>query len=94
MTDIFFGVFAFTLIIVVLVLILMAAKAKLVASGEVSIAMNDDPDATIHCASGQTLLGTLADISSEAQRAGDTDAPTVGALVGFTLMMILDNAFG
>ena len=61
MTTIFFGVLGFTVVIVALVLVLMAAKAKLVPSGEVTIDLNGDPDQTIHCKSGNTLLNTLAE---------------------------------
>ena len=57
MTTIFFGVLGFTVVILALVMILMVAKAQLVASGEIEIEMNDDPDATLKCMSGSTLLG-------------------------------------
>ena len=51
----------FTAVILTLVVVLMAAKNKLVAGGEVSIAVNGDPDHTLTVPSGGTLLGTLAD---------------------------------
>ena len=55
------GVVGFTVVILALVLVLMVAKAKLVASGEVTIEINDDPNYTITTKAGSTLLGTLAD---------------------------------
>jgi Na+-transporting NADH:ubiquinone oxidoreductase subunit F len=55
------GVVGFTVVILALVLVLMAAKAKLVASGEVTIEINGDPNYTIKTKAGSTLLGTLAD---------------------------------
>ena len=61
MMDVLFGVVGFTLTILVLVVILLAAKSRLVASGAVQIAINDDPGNTLTTQSGGTLLGTLAD---------------------------------
>ncbi len=55
------GVIMFTAVILGLVSILMFAKSKLVASGEVSILINEDPANTIKTAAGSTLLNTLAD---------------------------------
>ena len=60
METVIAGVVGFILIILALVLVLMAAKAKLVASGDVTITINDDPDQSITTKSGSTLLGTLA----------------------------------
>ena len=60
METILFGVLGFTILILVLVGVLLFAKAKLVASGEVTIVINDDPDKAIKTNSGGTLLGTLA----------------------------------
>ncbi|MFP6629719.1 MAG: NADH:ubiquinone reductase (Na(+)-transporting) subunit F [Myxococcota bacterium] len=59
--DVAFGVIGFTLTILVLVAILLVAKSRLVASGAVEIAINDDPDHTLTAYGGGTLLGTLAD---------------------------------
>ncbi len=61
MMDVTFGVIGFTLTILVLVAILLVAKSRLVASGAVEIAINDDPDHTLTAYGGGTLLGTLAD---------------------------------
>ena len=50
----------FTFVIVSLVGVLMVARRQLVATGEVAIVVNDDPDKALHTAAGGTLLGTLA----------------------------------
>ncbi len=60
MTTIGLGVGMFTFIILSLVLLLMVARKYLVASGEVSILINDDPDKALRVNSGTTLLGVLA----------------------------------
>jgi len=57
---IFSGVLMFTVIILLLVAVLLLAKAKLVASGNVDIIINDDAAAKISVPAGSTLLGTLA----------------------------------
>jgi len=61
MLTIVWGVIAFTVVIVSLVVILMIARSRLVASGAVSIMINDDPEKTLEATGGSTLLGTLAD---------------------------------
>ena len=55
------GVFMFTVVILGLVSILMFAKSRLVASGDVSILINDDPSNTLTTSAGNTLLNTLAE---------------------------------
>ncbi len=60
METIGLGVIMFTVVILLLVAVLMAAKSKLVASGDVTIVINDDPDKAIRTAAGSTLLNTLA----------------------------------
>jgi ZIP family zinc transporter len=45
-------------------------------------------------AAGAMIFVVVEELIPEAQRAGDTDGPTVGALLGFALMMVLDNAIG
>ncbi len=60
MTTIILGVSVFILVIVTMVLVLMVAKSKLVASGDVTIVVNDDPDKAITTSAGNTLLNTLA----------------------------------
>ena len=54
------GVIMFTTIILFLTAVLLVAKAKLVASGEVNLSINDDPENSIKVAAGGTLLNTLA----------------------------------
>jgi Na+-transporting NADH:ubiquinone oxidoreductase subunit F len=60
MTTIILGVTVFVIVIVSLVLVLMAARSKLVASGDVTIVINDDPDKAIVTGAGDTLLNTLS----------------------------------
>ena len=60
MLTVTLGVFMFTFVIVSLVGVLMVARRQLVATGEVAIVVNDDPDKALHTAAGGTLLGTLA----------------------------------
>jgi len=60
MTTIALGVFMFTFVIVTLVTFLMVARSKLVATGEVTILVNEDADKALRTAAGSTLLGTLA----------------------------------
>ena len=59
MLTIILGVAVFVALIVALVIVLMIAKSKLVASGDVTITVNDDPDKAIVSAAGDTLLNTL-----------------------------------
>ena len=60
MVTISLGVAMFTLTIVSLVGLLMMARRQLVATGDVAITVNDDPDKCLHTPAGGTLLGTLA----------------------------------
>ncbi|MCE2390603.1 MAG: NADH:ubiquinone reductase (Na(+)-transporting) subunit F [Proteobacteria bacterium] len=60
MLTVLFGVIGFTLVIVALVAVLMLARARLVASGDVSIGINDDPEHSLVVPGGGSLLGTLA----------------------------------
>jgi Na+-transporting NADH:ubiquinone oxidoreductase subunit F len=50
----------FTFVIVSLVFVLLAARRSLVATGDVTIVINDDPNNTLQTVAGGTLLGTLA----------------------------------
>ena len=45
-------------------------------------------------AAGAMIFVVVEEVIPESQRAGDTDLPTLGAIVGFTVMMILDVALG
>jgi Na+-transporting NADH:ubiquinone oxidoreductase subunit F len=60
MLTIIIGVTVFVVVIVSLVVLLMIAKSKLVASADVTITVNDDPDKAIITPAGNTLLNTLA----------------------------------
>ncbi|HSL17921.1 MAG TPA: NADH:ubiquinone reductase (Na(+)-transporting) subunit F [Methylomirabilota bacterium] len=60
MLTVILGVAAFVTVIVVLVVVLMVAKSKLVASEDVTITINEDPDKAIVTPAGGTLLNTLA----------------------------------
>jgi Na+-transporting NADH:ubiquinone oxidoreductase subunit F len=57
--DIVLAVFMFTAVVLLLVALLLGARRKLVATGEVSILINDDK--TLKTPAGGTLLGALAD---------------------------------
>jgi len=61
MTTIILGVAVFVLVIVALVVVLMIAKSKLVASADVTITINEDPDKALVTPAGGTLLNTLAE---------------------------------
>lgn len=54
------GVIAFLGLILALVALLLVARSKLVASGNVTITVNDDPSRSLTVPSGSTLLNTLA----------------------------------
>ena len=58
--TILLGVIMFLVMILSLVSLLMVARNYLVASGEVTVTINDDPDKALRVASGGTLLGTLS----------------------------------
>ena len=60
MVTVVLGVFMFTFIIVTLVGVLMVARLQLVATGDVTITVNNDADKGITTAAGGTLLSTLA----------------------------------
>ncbi|GLS89270.1 Na(+)-translocating NADH-quinone reductase subunit F [Psychromonas marina] len=58
--EIFLGVAMFTIIVLALVVIILAAKAKLVSTGDITIAVNGDADKSIKTQAGGKLLGALA----------------------------------
>ena len=58
--TILLGVIMFLVMILSLVSLLMVARNYLVASGEVTVTINDDPNKALRVASGGTLLGTLS----------------------------------
>lgn len=45
-------------------------------------------------AAGAMIFVVVEELIPESQRAGDTDRATIGAMLGFTVMMILDVALG
>lgn len=45
-------------------------------------------------AAGAMIFVVVEEVVPEAQRKGNTDVATMGAMVGFTIMMVLDVAFG
>ncbi len=55
------GVLMFTLIVLALVAVILFAKSRLVASGNVNIGINDDPDKAVDVSVGAKLLNALAD---------------------------------
>jgi len=59
--EIILGVSMFTAIVLALVLVILFAKSKLVSSGDVTIAINGDPEKSVTTAAGGKLLGALAD---------------------------------
>ena len=59
-TTVLLGVAGFTGVILALVVVLLYARKRLVATGEVTIRINDDPEHDICTPAGGTLLGTLA----------------------------------
>jgi Na+-transporting NADH:ubiquinone oxidoreductase subunit F len=60
MNTIILGVVMFTLIVLALVLVILFAKSKLVPSGDITIAVNDDPSLAIVTQPGGKLLSALA----------------------------------
>lgn len=58
---IIFGVVMFTLIVILLVLLILFAKSKLVASGNIKIEINEDPEHELVVPIGGKLLFKLAD---------------------------------
>jgi Na+-transporting NADH:ubiquinone oxidoreductase subunit F len=61
MTEILAGIVMFTLVVLLLVATLLVAKRKLVAHGDVTITVNDDPAKALKVPAGNTLLGALAE---------------------------------
>ncbi len=55
------GVLMFTIIVLALVAVILLAKSRLVASGNVTISINNDPDKAVEVPVGSKLLGGLAE---------------------------------
>ncbi len=60
LTEIGAGVAMFTLVVLALVVVILLARRLLIPGGEVTIAINDDPDKSIRVQPGEKLLSTLA----------------------------------
>jgi len=60
MMTVLLGVAMFSFVILSLVVVLLAARARLVALGDVTITINEDPDKTLETQAGGSLLSTLA----------------------------------
>ncbi|WP_305909410.1 NADH:ubiquinone reductase (Na(+)-transporting) subunit F [Methylomarinum sp. Ch1-1] len=60
-SQIILGMALFTMIVLALVLIILFARSKLVAQGNVEIAINDDPDLGLDVPVGGKLLNRLAE---------------------------------
>ena len=60
MSTVLLGVAGFSGVILALVVVLLYAKKRLVAAGEVTIRINDDPDKDLSVPAGGSLLGALA----------------------------------
>lgn len=60
MDNFIFGIVVFTALVLVLAVFILFAKSKLVDSGDITIAINDDPSKAITLPAGGKLLGALA----------------------------------
>ena len=59
-TTVILGVIMFTATVLSLVVVILFARSRLVSTGDVTIAINDDPDKAIQVPAGGKLLQTLA----------------------------------
>ncbi|AOE48983.1 NADH:ubiquinone reductase (Na(+)-transporting) subunit F [Kangiella sediminilitoris] len=60
MSEIILGVALFTVVILALVMVILFARKQLVATGDVTIEINEDPEKSITTEAGGKLLGALA----------------------------------
>jgi len=60
LVQIFMGVVSFTAIVLALVFVILAARSVLVATGDVTITINNDPEKAVTLPAGGKLLQTLA----------------------------------
>ncbi len=60
MVEIYLGVTLFTAIVLTLVVVILFARSRLVATGDVNILINDDPENSVIVSAGSKLLNTLA----------------------------------
>lgn len=61
MIEIVLGIAMFTTVILALIGLLMVARSRLVATGDVTITINEDPDKALTAPAGATLLALLSD---------------------------------
>nr|ADI22117.1 Na+-transporting NADH:ubiquinone oxidoreductase, subunit NqrF [uncultured Planctomycetales bacterium HF0200_11L05] len=59
-SDIFLGVIAFTVSVNLMVIVILISRKFLIASGNVEIQLNEDPDRVLQVQAGDKLLQTLA----------------------------------
>lgn len=59
--NILLAILTFTAVVLLLVGLLLVARRKLVATGDVSIVVNDDPASALKVTTGGTLLGALSE---------------------------------
>lgn len=60
LSDIFLGVIAFTVSVNLMVIVILMARKFLIATGNVQIQLNEDPDRILNVQAGDKLLQTLA----------------------------------
>ena len=60
LSDIFLGVIAFTVSVNLMVIVILISRKFLIATGNVQIELNNDPDRTLNVQAGDKLLQTLA----------------------------------
>ncbi len=60
MIEIYLGVILFTVIVLTLVVVILFARSKLVATGDVQILINNDPENSVVASAGGKLLNTLS----------------------------------
>jgi len=60
MIEISLGVIMFTAVVLSLVVIILVARSQLVATGDINILINDDPENSVVVSAGSKLLSTLA----------------------------------
>ena len=60
LSDIFLGVIDFTVSVNLMVIVILISRKFLIATGNVQIQLNEDPDRILHVQAGDKLLQTLA----------------------------------
>ena len=60
LSDIFLGVIAFTVSVNLMVIVILISRKFLIATGNVEIQLNEDPDRILQVQAGDKLLQTLA----------------------------------